>query len=58
MAFTVLLLALVSILTILKGGDGVIIGLVYAQGLTSDIIQIASTSGFIDNSGNFHVIGK
>ena len=57
-AFTVLLLAFVSILTILEGDDGVIIGLVYAQGLASDIIQITSTSSFIDNSGNFHVIGE
>ena len=30
----------------------------FAQNLDSDIIQIVSTSTFIDDSGNFHVIGE
>ena len=31
---------------------------VLAQGLTSDLIQITSTSTFTDGLGNFHIIGE
>ena len=52
------LLSFIFIFTFTGSDPSLAVNFGFAQNLDSDIIQIVSTSTFIDDSGNFHVIGE
>ncbi len=52
------LLSFIFIFTFSGSDPSLAVNFGFAQNLDSDIIQIVSTSTFIDDSGNFHVIGE
>jgi hypothetical protein len=51
-------LSFIFIFTFTGSDPSLAVNFGFAQNLDSDIIQIVSTSTFIDDSGNFHVIGE
>ena len=52
------LLSFIFIFTFTGSDPSLAVNFGFAQNLDSDIIQIVSTSTFIDDFGNFHVIGE
>ena len=52
------MLSFIFIFTFTGSDPSLAVNFGFAQNLDSDIIQIVSTSTFIDDSGNFHVIGE